>query len=148
MEKINRLQCFTSIKSSLNLPLDVQDLYLRSLASFGIQPNMICACEDDWESLTSAPGAGRDLVDGMEISQFNTTTMRVSIFPRVGGADHGLERIAMYFQEKDMSTIRNEQSHSYGEIHHQDDLSSHPYLISGCSPVANPFQLMNRKAKD
>ena len=55
-------------------PLNIQDLYLDSLKSFGIDPNAhdIRFVEDDWESPTlGAWGLGWEVwLDGMEITQF------------------------------------------------------------------------------
>ena len=89
-------------------PDDVQDLYLKSLSSFGIDPaeHDIRFEEDNWESPTlGAWGIGwQVLVDGLEITQF-------TYFQQAGGIDlrpvsaeitYGLERIA--------AMIRNEEN--------------------------------------
>jgi glycyl-tRNA synthetase alpha chain len=86
-------------------PLDVQDLYLASLYSLGIDPGAhdIRFVEDNWESPSlGAWGLGWEVwMDGMEITQF-------TYFQQVGGLDckpvsveltYGLERIAMYLQD-------------------------------------------------
>lgn len=87
-------------------PLDVQDLYLQSLYTLGIDPHAhdIRFVEDNWESPTlGAWGLGWEVwMDGMEITQF-------TYFQQVGGVDvkpvsveltYGLERLAMYLQDK------------------------------------------------
>ncbi len=83
-------------------PADVQDVYLKSLASFGIDPTRhdIRFEEDNWESPTlGAAGVGwQVLCDGMEITQF-------TYFQQCGGIElnsiaaeitYGIERIAMF----------------------------------------------------
>jgi glycyl-tRNA synthetase alpha chain len=88
-------------------PDEVQQLYLESLESCGINPRLhdIRFEEDNWESPTlGAWGIGwQVMLDGMEITQF-------TYFQQVGGMDlapisceitYGLERIAMFLQKVD-----------------------------------------------
>jgi len=88
-------------------PDDVIDLYLGSLESLGIKlaNHDIRFVEDDWASPTiGAAGIGWEVwADGMEITQF-------TYFQQMGGLalkpvsieiTYGLERIAMYLQDKD-----------------------------------------------
>ncbi len=88
-------------------PPKLQALYLGSLAAIGIDPLLhdIRFVEDDWESPTlGAWGLGWEVwCDGMEITQF-------TYFQQMGGFDckpvsgeltYGLERLAMYIQNKD-----------------------------------------------
>ncbi len=88
-------------------PSDVQDVYLQSLRSIGIDParHDVRFEEDNWESPTlGAWGIGwQVLLDGLEITQF-------TYFQQAGGVDlapisaeltYGLERIAMYLQNVD-----------------------------------------------
>ncbi len=83
-------------------PDDVQELYLRSLTGFGIDPGEhdIKFEEDNWESPTlGAAGVGWQVsMDGMEITQF-------TYFQHAGGIDlspvsaeitYGSERICMF----------------------------------------------------
>jgi glycyl-tRNA synthetase alpha chain len=87
-------------------PLDVQEQYLQSLYVLGIDAGAhdIRFEEDNWESPTlGAWGLGwQVMMDGMEISQF-------TYFQQVGGIEvkpvsveltYGLERIAMYLQDR------------------------------------------------
>src|SRR5439155_6276839 len=104
----NRLQQFHQFQVILKpSPLDIQDLYLESLRALGTKPEEhdVRFVEDDWESPTlGAWGLGWQVwLDGLEISQF-------TYFQQVGGIDcrpvsgeltYGLERIAMYLQDKD-----------------------------------------------
>jgi glycyl-tRNA synthetase alpha chain len=88
-------------------PADVQDIYLQSLKSFGIDPaeHDVRFEEDNWESPTlGAWGIGwQVLVDGLEITQF-------TYFQQAGGIDlspvsaeitYGLERIAAMITGKE-----------------------------------------------
>ena len=104
-ENPNRLQHYYQFQVILKpSPEDVQDLYLDSLISLGVDPlkHDIRFVEDDWESPTlGAWGLGWEVwLDGMEITQF-------TYFQQVGGIDlkpvtaeltYGLERITMYLQ--------------------------------------------------
>ena len=87
-------------------PADVQEQYLASLYALGIDPHAhdIRFVEDNWEQPSlGAWGLGWEVwMDGMEITQF-------TYFQQVGGVDlhpvsveltYGLERLAMYLQDK------------------------------------------------
>lgn len=107
-ENPNRLQHYYQFQVILKpSPLDIQDLYLKSLGAIGIdvKNHDIRFVEDDWESPTlGAWGLGWEVwCDGMEVSQF-------TYFQQVGGFDcdpasgeltYGLERLAMYVQGVD-----------------------------------------------
>ncbi|MGK3997282.1 glycine--tRNA ligase subunit alpha [Sorangium sp. So ce1024] len=107
-ENPNRLQQFHQFQVILKpSPIDIQDLYLESLRAIGTNPleHDVRFLEDDWESPTlGAWGLGWQVwLDGLEISQF-------TYFQQIGGIDcrpvsgeltYGLERIAMYLQDKD-----------------------------------------------
>jgi glycyl-tRNA synthetase alpha chain len=107
-ENPNRLQQFHQFQVILKpSPADIQDLYLESLRAIGTDPleHDVRFIEDDWESPTlGAWGLGWQVwLDGQEISQF-------TYFQQVGGIDcrpvsgeltYGLERIAMYLQDKE-----------------------------------------------
>ena len=84
-ENPNRLQHYYQYQVIMKpSPMNIQDLYLDSLKSFGINPldHDIRFVEDDWESPTvGAWGLGWEVwLDGMEISQF-------TYFQQVGGID-------------------------------------------------------------
>ena len=88
-------------------PSDSQDIYLESLRYLSIDPveHDLRFVEDDWESPTlGAAGLGWQVwLDGLEITQF-------TYFQQMGGIQldpvsleltYGLERIAMFIQQKD-----------------------------------------------
>ena len=105
-------------------PLDVQDLYLDSLRSLGIEPakHDVRFVEDNWESPTlGAWGTGWEVwAEGMEITQF-------TYFQQCGGFDckpvsveltYGLERIAMFIQKVDsVYDIAWNKDVKYGDIY-------------------------------
>ena len=107
-ENPNRLQQYYQYQVILKpSPPDLQELYLGSLAAIGIDFHRhdIRFVEDDWESPTlGAWGLGWEVwCDGMEVAQF-------TYFQQMGGFDcrpvsgeltYGLERLAMYIQDKD-----------------------------------------------
>jgi glycyl-tRNA synthetase alpha chain len=107
-ENPNRLQHYYQYQVVLKpSPQDLQQLYLGSLAAIGIDftRHDIRFVEDDWESPTlGAWGLGWEVwCDGMEVTQF-------TYFQQMGGFDcrpvsgeltYGLERLAMYIQNKD-----------------------------------------------
>ncbi|WP_162982685.1 glycine--tRNA ligase subunit alpha [Helicobacter vulpis] len=88
-------------------PLNIQELYLRSLQALGIDFSQhdVRFVEDNWESPTlGAWGLGWEVwLDGMEITQF-------TYFQQVGGLPchpvpieitYGVERLATYIQKVD-----------------------------------------------
>ncbi len=134
-ENPNRLQHYYQFQVLLKpAPLDIQDLYLDSLRSFGVDPaaHDIRFVEDDWESPTlGAWGLGWEVwLDGMEITQF-------TYFQQVGGIDlkpipgeitYGCERIAMYLQGVDnVYDLEWVNGIKYGDIHHQTEVEFSTY---------------------
>jgi len=129
-ENPNRLQHYYQYQVIMKpSPLEIQDLYIHSLKSFGIDPldHDIRFVEDDWESPTlGAWGLGWEIwLDGMEITQF-------TYFQQVGGFDlhpvcveitYGIERIAMYLQKVD-NVYDLEWGHGikYGDVHHKGEV--------------------------
>ncbi len=104
-------------------PDGIQEKYLSSLESLGINPKNhdIRFVEDNWESPTlGAWGVGWEVwLDGMEVTQF-------TYFQQCGGLDcrpvsieitYGLERLAMYLQNKESIWDLNWNAvHKYGDI--------------------------------
>jgi glycyl-tRNA synthetase alpha chain len=134
-ENPNRLQHYYQYQVIMKpSPLDIQDLYLNSLKSFGIDPleHDIRFVEDDWESPTlGAWGLGWEVwLDGMEITQF-------TYFQQVGGIDlnpvcveitYGIERICMYLQEIDnVYDLEWGSGVKYGDVHHKGEVEFSHY---------------------
>jgi glycyl-tRNA synthetase alpha chain len=88
-------------------PDNVIELYLGSLSNLGInfKTHDIRFVEDDWQSPTiGAAGLGWEVwADGMEITQFTYFQQMggISLKPVSAEITYGLERIAMYLQDKD-----------------------------------------------
>ena len=124
-ENPNRLQHYYQYQVILKpSPADLQDLYLGSLRAIGIDflTHDIRFVEDDWESPTlGAWGLGWEVwCDGMEVTQF-------TYFQQMGGFDmkpvageltYGLERLAMYIQDKDSvyDLAYNDAGMTYGQV--------------------------------
>lgn len=130
-ENPNRLQHYYQYQVILKpSPADLQELYLGSLAAIGIDftRHDIRFVEDDWESPTlGAWGLGWEVwCDGMEVTQF-------TYFQQMGGFDckpvageltYGLERLAMYIQNKDSvyDLAFNDAGVTYGEVFHENEV--------------------------
>jgi len=138
-ENPNRLQHYYQFQVVIKpSPLDIQDLYLNSLRSLGIDPLVhdIRFVEDNWESPTlGAWGLGWEVwLNGMEVTQF-------TYFQQVGGLDckpvtgeitYGLERIAMYLQAKeslfDLVWADGPLGRvTYGDVFHQNEVEQSTY---------------------
>ena len=134
-ENPNRLQHYYQYQVILKpAPPNVQDLYLQSLRTFGINPREhdIRFVQDDWESPTlGAWGLGWEVrLDGMEITQF-------TYFQEVGGIElnpisaeitYGTERIAMYLQRVDnVFDLIWTDAVRYGDIHHESEVQFSTY---------------------
>ncbi len=134
-ENPNRLQHYYQYQVILKpAPADIQDTYLQSLRTLGIDPKHhdIRFMQDDWESPTlGAWGLGWEVrLDGMEITQF-------TYFQEVGGIElnpvsveitYGTERIAMYLQGVDnVFDLVWAKGITYGMIHHEDEVQFSKY---------------------
>ena len=122
-------------------PEDAQELYLKSLAAMGIDLSKhdVRFVEDNWESPTlGAKGVGWEVwLDGMEVTQF-------TYFQQVGGVEirpvaleltYGLERIAMYLQNKDsVYDIYWNKDIKYGEIYLQNEIEQSKYNFEYSTP--------------
>jgi len=125
-ENPNRLGAYYQFQVSLKpSPIDVQDLYLESLRTIGLDPaaHDLRFVEDDWESPTlGAWGLGWEVwSDGMEVTQF-------TYFQQAGGIDlrpvtaeltYGIERLAMYLQGVDsIFDLQWDSRVTYRQIRH------------------------------
>ncbi|WP_133510252.1 glycine--tRNA ligase subunit alpha [Candidatus Thiosymbion oneisti] len=138
-ENPNRLQHYYQYQVVLKpSPLDIQDQYLDSLRTLGIDPLVhdVRFVEDNWESPSlGAWGLGWEVwLNGMEITQF-------TYFQQVGGLDcrpvtgeitYGLERIAMYLQGVEslydlIWTSTNDRTVTYGDVYHQHEVEQSAY---------------------
>jgi glycyl-tRNA synthetase alpha chain len=156
-ENPNRLQHYYQYQVIMKpSPLEIQAIYLESLASFGIDPlaHDIRFVEDDWESPTlGAWGLGWEVwLDGMEITQF-------TYFQQVGGIDlkpvsaeitYGIERIAMYLQGvENVYDLTWTDGIRYGDIHHQGEVefSHYNFEEADVAMLLKLFEMYEREAK-
>lgn len=137
-------------------PLEVQDLYLGSLQALGIDPldHDIRFVEDDWESPTlGASGLGWEVwLDGMEITQFTYFQQAGSIRldPISVEITYGLERIAMYLQEKEnVYDLDWNGRISYGDVHRKGEweLSVYNFEQADVEMMLKLFSLYESEAK-
>ncbi len=134
-ENPNRLQHYYQFQVILKpAPMNIQELYLDSLKSFGIDPlkHDIRFVEDDWESPTlGAWGLGWEVwLDGMEITQFTYFQQAggIDLKPVSGEITYGCERIAMYLQGVDnVYDLEWVKGVKYGDIHHQTEVEFSTY---------------------
>ncbi|APG24306.1 glycine--tRNA ligase subunit alpha [Syntrophotalea acetylenica] len=154
-ENPNRLQHYYQFQVIMKpSPMNIQELYLDSLRSFGISPSRhdIRFVEDDWESPTlGAWGLGWEVwLDGMEITQF-------TYFQQVGGIDlkpvsaeitYGCERIAMYLQGVDnVYDLEWIDGIRYGDVHHQSEVEFSTYNFEEAD-TGMLFQLFDMYEKE
>jgi glycyl-tRNA synthetase alpha chain len=104
-------------------PPNLQELYLGSLEAIGIDPLLhdIRFVEDDWENPTvGAWGLGWEVwCDGMEITQYTYFQQvgGLDVFPVAGELTYGLERLALYLQNKEsVYDLEYNEAFSYGDI--------------------------------
>ncbi len=136
-------------------PENIMELYLESLERLGLvsQHHDIRFVEDNWESPTlGAWGLGWEVwLDGMEITQF-------TYFQQVGGFDveevsveltYGLERIAMYIQDKDnVYDLTWKKGVSYGDLFQgaEREHSRYSFEDADVDMLLNLFQVCEKEA--
>ena len=151
-ENPNRLQHYYQFQVVLKpSPLNILDLYLGSLKALGLdlQKNDVRFVEDDWENPTlGAWGLGWEVwLNGMEVTQF-------TYFQQVGGIEcnpitgeitYGLERLAMYLQNKenvyDLVWTKWKENGvdrqlSYGDVYHQNEVEQSAYNFERAEVVS------------
>ncbi len=142
------------LKSS---PVDVQDIYLKSLGAIGInlKEHDIRFEEDNWESPTlGAWGIGwQVLLDGLEITQF-------TYFQQSGGIDldpisveltYGLERICAFLQGvESVYDLRWSDDKTYGDIRLMEEQQFSEYSFDRSDELAirSEFELHEKQAKE
>ena len=138
-------------------PKDMQDIYLESLRTIGIDPAIhdIRFVEDNWESPgLGAWGLGWEVwLNGMEITQF-------TYFQQVGGLEcrpvtgeitYGLERLAMYLQEVEnifdiVWTDGPLGCISYRDVYYQNEIeqSKYNFELADIDTLFNVFDLAEK----
>ena len=157
-ENPNRLYKHSQFQVILKpAPIDIQDLYLKSLGAIGInlKEHDIRFEEDNWESPTlGAWGIGwQILLDGLEITQF-------TYFQQSGGIDldpisveltYGLERICAFLQGvESVYDLRWSADKTYGDIRLREEqqLSEYSFNRSDASAIRAEFELHEKEAKE
>ncbi|RJR26126.1 MAG: glycine--tRNA ligase subunit alpha [Desulfobacteraceae bacterium] len=135
-------------------PLESQEIYLASLKSLGVDPleHDIRFVEDDWESPTlGASGLGWEVwLDGMEITQFTYFQQAGSIRldPIAVEITYGLERIAMYLQQKEnVYDLMWNNKITYGDVHKKSEWELSVYNFE-LAEVTILFELFNMYEKE
>ncbi len=141
-ENPNRLLKHTQMQVILKPPpADIQNLYLKSLTSLGVDlaKHDVRFEEDNWESPTlGAWGVGwQVMLDGLEITQF-------TYFQQCGGIDlepisveltYGLERIAAFLQNvDDVFDVMWNRRVKYRDLRAQEELELSVYAFEQASP--------------
>jgi glycyl-tRNA synthetase alpha chain len=156
-ENPNRLYKHTQLQVILKpAPVDVQDLYLESLAAVGInlKQHDIRFEEDNWESPTlGAWGIGwQVLLDGQEITQF-------TYFQQSGGQNldpisveltYGLDRIASYLQGVDnVFDVRWSETVTYRQVRmaEEQQFSAYSFDYADATSIRKQFDLNEAEAK-
>ena len=156
-ENPNRLQHYYQFQVVIKpSPDDSKALYLDSLRTLGVDlvAHDIRFVEDDWESPTlGATGLGWEVwLDGMEITQF-------TYFQQVGGIEldvisleltYGLERIAMFIQEKEsVYDLEWVDGYTYGDIHKIDEVqfSRYNFEAADTSMLLKQFDMCEQECK-
>ncbi len=141
-------------------PDNIQELYLKSLEMLGldIKKHDIRFVEDNWESPTlGAWGLGWEVwLDGMEVTQF-------TYFQQVGGIacnpisveiTYGVERLAMYLQEKEsvFDLIWNKNQFgitTYGDVHKQSEyeFSRYNFEVADVAMLFEHFEDAQKECK-
>ncbi len=134
-ENPNRFQHFYQYQVALKpSPDNIQELYIDSLKALGVDflVHDLRFVEDNWESPTlGAWGLGWEVwLDGMEITQF-------TYFQQVGGLEcspvmgeitYGLERLAMYLQNKESAfDLIWTDNITYGDVYLQNEIEMSAY---------------------
>jgi len=136
-------------------PDEVQQLYLESLETCGINPRQhdIRFEEDNWESPTlGAWGIGwQVMLDGLEITQF-------TYFQQVGAIDlapisceitYGLERIAMFLQRvENIFDLEWGGGVKYGEVRLQEEIEESKYAFGQVDMPPEEFAAAHRDLFD
>jgi glycyl-tRNA synthetase alpha chain len=155
-ENPNRLYKHTQLQVILKpVPEDVQDIYLSSLRSIGInlKEHDIRFEEDNWESPTlGAWGVGwQVLLDGLEITQF-------TYFQQCGGLNlnpvsveltYGLDRIAAYLQGvESVFDLRWSNTATYGQIRlaEEEQFSAYNFEYADAATMRKLFDLSEAEA--
>ena len=139
-------------------PYNLQELYLNSLEEIGIDllKNDIRFVEDNWEGPTlGANGVGWEVwLNGMEITQFTYFQQMggIKCYPIMGELAYGIERIAIFIQnKKNIQDIiwhsNNEEKITYGCIFSQNEseMNNYNFYIADTKYLIKIFNLFENE---
>jgi len=130
------------------VPAGITDTYQQSLKAIGLDPKKhdLRWIEDDWESPTlGASGVGWEVwLDGMEITQFTYFQQMGSmpLSPISVELTYGLERIAMYLQNKNsVYDLDYGGGLTYGDLHkaQERELSRYSFETADVALLSRHF---------
>jgi glycyl-tRNA synthetase alpha chain len=136
-------------------PDDIQDIYVRSLASLGIalEDHDLRFDEDNWESPTiGAWGVGwQVLLDGLEITQFTYFQQcgGIELFPVPVEITYGLERLEMFLEQKDdIYDLDWSSDVTYRDLRHREEreFSEYNFTAADVDTLRRAFQASAKEA--
>tara|TARA_Y100001970_G_C14243217_1_gene866232 strand:+ start:31 stop:912 length:882 start_codon:yes stop_codon:yes gene_type:complete len=157
-ENPNRLQHYYQFQVIIKpSPKDIKKLYLKSLATIGInfKDHDIRFVEDDWESPTlGAAGLGWEVwCDGMEITQFTYFQQMAGLECKPVSVEltYGLERICMFTQQKKnvFDLVWNNEGVNYREVFYQSEkeFSAYNFDHANTENLLKIFDMHEQEAK-
>jgi glycyl-tRNA synthetase alpha chain len=131
-------------------PLDVQELYVRSLEAIGLDLSVhdLRFEEDNWEAPTlGAWGLGwQVMLDGMEITQ---QAGGLDLKPISAEITYGLERLTMFLsQSRSLYEIDWVEGLDYGQVRKQEEyeLSRYYFEVADVAFLQSQFDAFEREA--
>ena len=157
-ENPNRLQHYYQFQVIIKpSPKDIKQIYLKSLASIGIDTKKhdIRFVEDDWESPTlGAAGLGWEVwCDGMEVTQFTYFQQMTGIEckPVPVELTYGLERLCMFVQgKKNVYDLDwNNEGVKYKEVFFQaeKEFSAYNFEFANTETLLKSFEFAESECK-
>ncbi len=137
-------------------PLDIQQIYIKSLGALGInlQDHDIRFDEDDWEAPSiGAWGVGwQVLLDGLEITQFTYFQQAggIDLFPVPVEITYGLERLEMFLEGKDnIYDLSWSEDVSYKDLRfvEEREFSEYNFSLASIKRLRNSFLLNEKEAR-
>jgi glycyl-tRNA synthetase alpha chain len=157
-ENPNRLQHYYQFQVIIKpSPKDIKQIYLKSLASIGVDTKKhdIRFVEDDWESPTlGAAGLGWEVwCDGMEVTQFTYFQQMTGIEckPVPVELTYGLERLCMFVQgKKNVYDLDwNNEGVKYKEVFFQaeKEFSAYNFEFANTETLLKNFEFAESECK-
>ena len=154
----NRLQHYYQYQVIIKpSPENIKQIYLKSLATIGIQSkdHDIRFVEDDWESPTlGAAGLGWEVwCDGMEITQFTYFQKMTGIECKPISVEltYGLERICMFVQKKKnvFDIDWNNNGIKYGDVYLQSEkeFSAYNFDHANTNALLKSFEIAEKESQ-